>query len=119
MATHGTVPGGFDCRTRRPEWLEVAVWTAYVALAVADVFTTAWAVFELGFSEANPVVAPVLATHGVAGLAALKTLNIAVVFLIWTQLDRRRMACLAVVVAIEAAIVANTTGVILIMEGVV
>jgi hypothetical protein len=90
----------------------------YVGLCVADVTTTAYAIAELGLTEANPILARVVATHGVLGLTTLKLANLLGVGLIWAAVERHRTACLAVVVTIEAAIVANTSGVILVLEGV-
>lgn len=64
------------------------LWGAVLFVMVADLVSTVYGLRQ-GFHEGNPVVADVLASHGVSGLVALKLVVLAWAGAIWRVFKRR------------------------------
>lgn len=77
---------------------------ALAALQVMDVLTTGWVLSRfVDASEANPFVAALLSTAGLAlGLVILLALKLAVVYAMWTYQTKVRLAN-----AIYTAVIVN------------
>lgn len=66
-------------RSFTPElWL-----TAFVFFVVGDLVTTAVGLFNGGVAEVGPVVAPIMAEHGLLIMVPLKALAIGICYAVW------------------------------------
>lgn len=85
--------------------VELALWSALVALVTADAVATTIALWA-GAPEANPMVRAVIHAGGVPALLVLKALQVVVLVAIWRAIDiRGRVVALGCAAAAQAGIV--------------
>lgn len=79
------------------------LWAAVLTVVVGDLASTTYGL-GIGLSERNPVVAAVIADHGVAGLVALKGVTLAAVATAWVLLERHYGVAVLFGVALPQAV---------------
>ncbi|WP_247731478.1 hypothetical protein [Halovivax limisalsi] len=90
-------------------WLgdrERALWLLAISLyGVGDGLTTAIGLWTVGATEVGPVVGPMVASFGTAGLFLAKTVTIALFYLVWYVLASPARVAIPLAIAVVGAMV--------------